>query len=65
LERITRLLSPEYAVGKGGGKRAGLAKFPILIESDSYEEVEDVIVIITHMLKMALLERLQPSPATP
>jgi len=51
-------------VGKGGGGLAGLAKVPVLIKGDSYEEVEDVIMIITHMLKMALIERLQPSPAT-
>jgi D-sedoheptulose 7-phosphate isomerase len=51
-------------VGMGGGKLASLAKHVINISQDSYEEVEDVIVVVTHMLKMALKRRLKPeSPA--
>ncbi|HOO76522.1 MAG TPA: SIS domain-containing protein [bacterium] len=42
--------------GKGGGKAAGLVDHLILVKNDSYEEVEDVIVAVTHMLKMAVLD---------
>jgi len=43
-------------VGKGGGKLAELAKLSIVVKSDSYEEVEDVHLIIIHMLKVALIK---------
>lgn len=43
-------------VGKGGGKAADLVRHLILIKNDSYEEVEDVIVAATHMLKMLVLD---------
>jgi len=45
--------------GKGGGKLAELARIAVVVPSDSYEEVEDVHVLITHMLKLALIDRLQ------
>ena len=45
--------------GKGGGKLADLARTAVVVPSDSYEEVEDVHVLITHMLKLALIERLK------
>ena len=41
--------------GKGGGKLADLAQLSIVVKSDSYEEVEDIHLIITHMLKVALI----------
>lgn len=44
--------------GKGGGKLASLATIPIVIKSPSYEEVEDVHVVVTHMLKLALIRKL-------
>lgn len=44
--------------GKGGGKLAELATIPIVIKSPSYEEVEDVHVVVTHMLKLALIRKL-------
>ncbi len=47
-------------VGMGGGRLAELADHVIAISEDSYEEVEDVIVVVTHMLKMALKQRLRP-----
>ena len=45
-------------VGKGGGKLAELAQFSIVVKSDSYEEVEDIHLIITHMLKVALIREM-------
>ncbi len=45
--------------GKGGGKLADLAAIPIVVKSPSYEEVEDLHVVITHMLKLALIKRLK------
>jgi len=44
--------------GKGGGKLAELAQLSIVVKSDSYEEVEDIHLVITHMLKLALIQRL-------
>ncbi len=44
--------------GKGGGELAGLSAIPIVIKSPSYEEVEDLHVVVTHMLKLALIEKL-------
>jgi D-sedoheptulose 7-phosphate isomerase len=41
--------------GKGGGKLAEIAKLSIVVKSDSYEEVEDIHLIIIHMLKVALI----------
>lgn len=43
--------------GKGGGKLAELAQLSIVVKSDSYEEVEDIHMIITHMLKIALIKK--------
>jgi len=43
--------------GKGGGKLAELAQLSIVIKSDSYEEVEDIHLIIIHMLKVALIKK--------
>lgn len=45
--------------GKGGGKLASLATIPIVVKSPSYEEVEDVHVVVTHMLKLALIRKLE------
>lgn len=45
-------------IGMGGGKLKSLVKLPILIQSDSYEIIEDVIVSVTHMLKLALIKKL-------
>ncbi|MFH1038063.1 MAG: SIS domain-containing protein [PVC group bacterium] len=45
-------------VGKGGGELADLAQLSIVVKSDSYEEVEDIHVVITHMLKLALIQKL-------
>lgn len=45
--------------GKGGGKLASLAAIPIVVKSPSYEEVEDVHVVVTHMLKLALIRKLK------
>lgn len=45
--------------GKGGGKLASLAAIPIVVKSPSYEEVEDVHVVVTHMLKLALIRKLE------
>jgi len=42
--------------GKGGGKLAELAQLSIVVKSDSYEEVEDIHMIIIHMLKVALIK---------
>ncbi len=47
--------------GKGGGQLASLATIPIVVKSSSYEEVEDVHVVITHMLKLALIRKLKGS----
>jgi D-sedoheptulose 7-phosphate isomerase len=44
--------------GKGGGQLASLAAIPIVVKSPSYEEVEDVHVVVTHMLKLALIRKL-------
>ena len=41
--------------GKGGGKLAELAQLSIVVKSDSYEEVEDIHMIIAHMVKVALI----------
>lgn len=43
-------------VGKGGGRAAEICEHVVLIKSSSYEEVEDVIVAATHMLKMLVLD---------
>jgi D-sedoheptulose 7-phosphate isomerase len=43
--------------GKGGGKLAELAQLLIVVKSDSYEEVEDIHLIIIHMLKVALIQK--------
>lgn len=43
-------------VGKGGGSLAEIAQLAIVVRSDSYEEVEDIHMIITHMLKVVLIE---------
>ncbi len=63
------LRAAEYAVeaggvvigltGKGGGKLASLATIPVVIKSPSYEEVEDLHVVVTHMLKLALIRKLE------
>lgn len=45
-------------VGKGGGTLAELAQLSIVVKSDSYEEVEDIHLIISHMLKVALIDTL-------
>jgi D-sedoheptulose 7-phosphate isomerase len=47
--------------GKGGGKLAELAEIPIVVKSPSYEEVEDIHVVVTHMLKLALIRKLKSS----
>jgi len=52
-------------VGKGGGKLAELAQLSIVVKSDSYEEVEDLHMIITHMLKVALISLLGPETTSP
>jgi D-sedoheptulose 7-phosphate isomerase len=48
-------------IGMGGGKLLKLVKHAIVVESKSYEEVEDVHLVIAHMIKMGLLEKL-PRP---
>ena len=45
-------------IGMGGGKLLKLVKHAIVVESRSYEEVEDVHLVIAHMVKMGLLEKL-------
>ncbi len=44
-------------VGKGGGELAKIAQLSIVVKSDSYEEVEDIHMIIIHMLKVALIKK--------
>lgn len=44
--------------GKGGGKLANLARLSIVVKSDSYEEVEDIHLVIIHMLKICLINSL-------
>ena len=46
-------------VGKGGGKLAEISQLSIVVKSDSYEEVEDIHLIITHMLKTALISKMK------
>jgi D-sedoheptulose 7-phosphate isomerase len=52
-------------VGKGGGKLAELAQLSIVVKSDSYEEVEDIHLIIIHMLKVALIKLFGPKNTSP
>jgi len=54
----TRNATTVGLTGKGGGKLAELAQLSIVVKSDSYEEVEDLHLIITHMLKIALIKKL-------
>jgi len=51
--------------GKGGGKLSELAHLSIVVKSDSYEEVEDIHLIIIHMLKVALIKLLGPENTSP
>jgi len=51
--------------GKGGGKLAELAQLSIVVKSDSYEEVEDIHMIIIHMLKVAIIKRLGAENTSP
>jgi len=44
--------------GMGGGKLASLAQLAFVVKGDFYEEVEDTHFVITHMLKMALKQKL-------
>ncbi len=45
--------------GFAGGKLARLVDFPIVAENDCIEQVEDVHLILEHMITTALRERIR------
>jgi D-sedoheptulose 7-phosphate isomerase len=49
--------------GYAGGKLAQLVDFPIVAENDCIEQVEDIHLILEHMMTSALRERMRASVA--
>jgi D-sedoheptulose 7-phosphate isomerase len=49
--------------GYAGGKLARLVDFPIVAENDCIEQVEDIHLILEHMMTSALRERMRASVA--
>jgi D-sedoheptulose 7-phosphate isomerase len=50
--------------GYDGGKLAKLVDFPIVAENDCVEQVEDIHLILEHMITSALRERMRAAVAT-
>ena len=51
--------------GYAGGKLARLVDYPIVAENDCIEQVEDIHLILEHMITTALRERMRAAVAAP